>query len=223
MLIGKESRAQFLKDCARVAGSDPRFKLISIGGEPTLRGIYDVIDQGRTLNQFKVEIRWKPGYPDMFPALFEVGGKIPRVADWHIYEGADFSCCITVRIQEHIYCLDSFSLEKFIDTHVKSYLYNQAHRMMFGYYADKEYSHDYSGPWEFYRELFDTIDDNQILAYMTHIVENDLGKNTKCYCGRKARMRRCHFAGYNIFRQVDKGLLREELMRLRTTLGAFDS
>ena len=211
------SHQLFSEDCLRLSQQDSRFKLIRRSEGPFLRGVIKILDQERCLEQFEVEIHFKEGYPFVFPKLFEISGKIPRLIDWHIFANQDNSCCLTVPIQERIYCADGMPLETFIRTHATYYLYNQTHRMLFGFYADKEYSHAIDGPWEFYYEFFGTQDKTVILECMRRLAGHQLGKSSLCYCGRKARMRRCHPDVYRLFKKLDPTFLRNQLKMLVAT------
>ena len=214
----RTSQAKFVDDCFRVRKDDTRFKLMLPPGRvPFLRGKIDVVDNGATLNQFDVEIHWKAGYPFTFPILIEIGGKIPRVIDWHIHAGGNDSCCLTVPMEEYIHCVNGLHLETFIDTHATFYLYNQAHRLIYGYYADKEYSHNSSGPWEFYYEFFNTKDRRKIIRHMSQFAEKKMTPKTICYCGSGEKMSKCHSSTYSIIRGMSPYLLFDELLRLRST------
>ncbi|MEO0728304.1 MAG: hypothetical protein AAFZ63_27395 [Bacteroidota bacterium] len=198
----------------------PSLKIIRGHGPAFLKGTFDVVDDtGKQWDSFEIEIKPTANFPKAFPLLFEVGDKIPKIADWHIYEDKR-NCCITLPILENIFCKGGITIAQFIHHHVRPHLFNQAHRRAFGFYANGEYDHGVLGKWQYYMALFGTASTTTIIDYLKRCIglKKCLNKKSKCFCGSDRRMRKCHYEVYAMLKAVDKSILSFELVELRQSL-----
>lgn len=170
-----------------------KLKRGEVNGLPILKGELDIIDNnGKYWESFSIEIHVCSTYPNNFPSLFETGNKIPRIADWHVYEDTG-SCCVKVLPIELIECKKGITLLSYIDYHVLPYLFNQTFRRLNGYYPAGEYSHGIAGIIEFYLEQLNTKNIGQALIWMLQISNGlTLGRTSKCFCGKNIKYRHCH-------------------------------
>lgn len=185
-------------------------RAITSEGKVILKGQLEVIDAcGKFWESFEVEIHTVSGFPLQFPQVFEVGGKIPRIADWHIYEDTK-SCCVAIPPEESIACKQGISLVKFIDDFVLPYFFNQAFRRVEGYYINGEYSHGIQGIFEFYDEAFNTggsVSEMIHLMKMMALTHIKPGRTHDCFCGRKQKFRHCHRDSFNQLSELDRNLI----------------
>lgn len=211
------SYEQFKRDIREAIKLYTDWKINLIEGKEILAGIFNVVDdEGVKWNSFSIEIHHSEGYPYCFPLLFETGHKIPKILDWHINEIG--SCCITVPITEAIACRKGLSVIGFIEKHAKSYLFNQAYRLKKGVYAKEEYLHGIYGLWEYYEELFQEKEKSKIIGYLSSLSKSEFGKKTLCFCGRKAKFRKCHTTVFNIFKHLSKSFLQNQIKLLSNSL-----
>lgn len=209
----------FKQDLKQVIASYPDLKIVSTNGKQILKGTFRVIDDdGKEWNSFSIEIHHRDGYPYCFPLLFETGGKLPKIPDWHINEIG--SCCITVPLIEVTACKNGLSILNFIELYAKPYLFNQAHRLREGIYVNKEFSHGIFGIWEYYEEIFQEKNRHKIIEYLNKISKIEFGKKTPCFCGKKARFRKCHQEVFRIFKPVSASFIRSEIERLSKYISA---
>jgi hypothetical protein len=195
----------------------PELKVTVLEGLELLEGIFRVIDDdGNEWNSFYIQIKFDIAFPYRFPELKEVGGKIPRIADWHINQIGD--CCITIPLLEAVNCRNGITVLQFIDNHVKPYLFNQAYRIEKGYYAHQEFAHGVFGILEYYQELFDEKDTEKLMRYLNAIKSADLSKNTTCFCGKMAKFRKCHPAVYRIFKPLSEKFIEAEIEMIQAFL-----
>lgn len=210
-----DSYSWFLKDAKQFIRDNEHFCIKYDTDLKMLEGTVPVYDDGILLKRFTVNIKWRHDYPYSFPSLFEVGGEIPKFPDWHIHTQG--SCCITVPVQEHLWCIKGCSLHRYFEDHVTPYLFNQAHRLVYGFYVNKEFDHGMYGVWEFYYDLFGTTNKKEIIKWFHTCLEKKMGKKEKCFCGRKARMVRCHSDVYDLFKKSERSFLVDEYQRLRNS------
>lgn len=203
----------FRQQIAEAAKIYPELKISVRDGIELLNGTFRVIDdEGKEWNNFEIQIRFIEAFPHRFPQLFELGGKIPKIADWHIYSNG--ACCITIPLLELVSCRNGITVLQFIQNHVKPYIFNQAHRIEKGYYAHQEFAHGAYGILEYYQELFKEKDVEKIIEYLKTIKSIGLGKKTPCFCGRKAKFRKCHPEVYKIFKPIPGKFIEGEIESL---------
>ena len=180
-------------------------------GKVFIRGEIDVVDKaGHYWESYKVEIHHADGFPFKFPDVYEVGGKIPRIADWHIYEDS-YSCCLTVPPLEMIKCRNGITLVNFIGNEVLPYFFNQTHRREEGYYTNGEYSHGYVGVLEFFETELKTAGDVRATINMLFKIATTRkpDRTHDCFCGKKVKYRKCHRGAYEKLVVIGK----EQLMK----------
>jgi hypothetical protein len=203
----------FRQQIAEAAKVYPELKVSVRDGIELLSGIFRVIDdEGKEWNNFEIQIRFSEAFPYRFPQLVEIGGKIPKIADWHIYPNG--ACCITIPLLELVNCRNGITVLQFIQDHVKPHLFNQAHRIEKGYYAHQEFAHGAYGVFEYYQELFNEKDVEKIIGYLKALKSTEFGKKTTCFCGRKAKFRKCHPEVFKTFKLIPGNFIDDEISRL---------
>lgn len=149
-----ETAARFETDANAVFDKFPFLKLGFQEGVPFLTGELKIIDNsGQEWESFSVKIIPKDCYPFCFPIVIEEGGRIPRIADWHMYENG--SCCFDVEPSEFSKCAEGLPVYQFLHKVVVPYFADQAFRIREGYYKGKEYAHGFEGIVEFLASKLD--------------------------------------------------------------------
>ena len=199
----------------KVLGEDRRY---------FIRGDLRIVDgTGKYWESFEVEIHCSVGFPFRFPAVFEVGNKIPRIADWHIYEDSH-KCCIAVLPEEIIKCRNGISLIQFVEKEMLPYFFNQTHRRIEGYYVLGEYSHGVEGIFEFFDcELRCGKNPRKIISMIFQIADTErpAGSNN-CFCGSGAKFRKCHRTAYDKLILLGQSQLRDFANLLAKVSGNLD-
>lgn len=176
----------------------PKLKAVIEEGVTILKGDVDVIDaKGKYWESFEVEIRPTAEYPNRFPHVFETGGKLPKIADWHVnYDG---TCCIGVRPAELLACRNGITLGNFIRSEMMPYFFNQTHRRIEGYYPNGEWAHREEGIFEFYDEQLKTKGDKVKAARLIRFIAKGKrpDRTNECFCGSNEKFRKCHRAAFD--------------------------
>jgi hypothetical protein len=178
-------------------------------GVTIVQGELDIIDiTGKLWETYHVEIHPCDGFPYRFPYVFETGGKIPRIADWHIYEATN-SCCLAVDPEERLACRNGITLTAFVMDHVLPYFFNQTFRKIEGYYKNGEYSHGLKGVYEYYDSTLQTNGDIQETIRLMMIVADSVkpGRTHECFCGSKQKFRKCHRYAYEKLSMLGRSVL----------------
>lgn len=194
-----------------IAGNGGLFK-VEQDGNMILRGVIPIIDMdGKYWEDYEVEIHCSPYFPKQFPLLFETGGKIPRIGDWHVYEDTG-SCCVKIIPEELLRCKKGITVIEYIREEVIPYLFNQTHRRIEGYYVNGEYSHGTKGIFEYYSQLLGTGNNvKQLLQFMHFIATHERPQRTSsCFCGKKAKFRHCHRNAFDKLKLLGNDFIREQ-------------
>ncbi|SEP44752.1 SEC-C motif-containing protein [Mucilaginibacter sp. OK283] len=204
----------FLAQIPAVLNKYPKLFQIERDGKSILAGEIDVVDRNdKFWETYNVEIFCSDGFPNRFPNLYEVGGKIPKIADWHIYEDT-LSCCVKILPEEILRCIKGISLEQYVTEVVLPYLFNQTHRKVEGYYVNGEYSHGSLGFYEYYSQLLKTGNLTQI-ARLLHGIATILkpDRTSLCFCGSGIKYRYCHRKSYEKLAPLGTELLIEHAVK----------
>lgn len=147
-------------------------------------------DNGNFVDSYSVKIVSSKNYPENFPLVYEIGGRIPNNIDWHVY--SEGHCCIKATPEEILICRNGITLVEFINTQVKPYFFNQKFRELYGHFLN-ERSHGPSGHIEFFQEKFKTNNLRLIIKGLIMLYENNIPNRTaNCFCGSDLKFRKCH-------------------------------
>ena len=172
------------------------------GDELYLEGYIEIVDKNqKKWDCFHIQIKCSEGFPYRFPKLFEIGGKIPRIPDWHI--NADGSCCIIIEPKEIVICSTGISVDTFIEEFVIPFFYNQAHRIIVGFYANSEYSHGSKGIYEYYCGILNIKDKEHIIRLLRYILyKKRPTRVSNCFCGCGKKFRHCHRSSFDQIKSI---------------------
>jgi len=187
------SLKRFESDLFEVRKEFPNLQIKEWKGQKYLKGILDLKTGNETIvKSYLIEIKYAAGYPYRFPVLYEIGGDIPNVSDFHKYD--DGSCCITVQPDEILTCQHGLSITKFIKHEVLPYFGNQYYRKITGEYK-KDYPHGRMGYLVYFIDFFGTDNRYQWLQLLQSAFENKtlkIHKTDLCYCGSGKSFGQCH-------------------------------
>lgn len=203
------SNQKFLEQIDEVILKYPQLQKAFSEESCYIKGLIDIIDkEGKHWDTYKIEIHPSTDFPHRFPIMFEVGGMIPRIADWHVYEDT-FACCVKVLPEEFIRCRNGITLPEYIEEEAIPYLFNQSHRRHEGYYVNGEYPHGLMGLYEFYaKELGTNVNIKKTIQLILFIAEGLKPFRThKCFCGSSELFRNCHKTAYEKLILLGKEIL----------------
>jgi len=205
----------FKKEALLVNIDFPDLKLIEKDSKQIICGELILIDsEGVKHKSYSIEIHPVPEYPLRFPLVFEIGGRIPKNVDWHIFE-SDGHCCLKTYAEELLICKKGLTLANFIENEVKPYFFNQTFRECYGYF-NQERAHGITGELEFFFELFRTKDLLQVLNLIYFISKRvEPYRTDDCFCGSREKYRRCHREAFRImnkFSDLDFQYFRQSII-----------
>ncbi|MEM6684649.1 MAG: hypothetical protein AAF617_02545 [Bacteroidota bacterium] len=143
-----------------------------------------------------------------FPRVYEIGERIPKKIDRHVYTTKG-NCCFTTPRLEEIYLKTKVkTLLQFVQHIVLPYLQNNSYYEHYQEYKFGEFSHTDS-TLESYQTLLGVED--RMLIYnilLNYYNGKKLTAKSDCYCGSKRTLRKCtkgnHKRGYELLKYIDK-------------------
>jgi hypothetical protein len=174
-----------------------------------VKGEVDIIDRDGTYwESFQVEIHPVDEFPFRYPSVYETGGKIPRIGDWHVYENTQ-TCCIDVEPEEVIKCRDGLSLVDFIRREMIPYFFAQTFRRKEGYYPNGEYEHNEHGLFQYYDRLLKTNGDPRSTVHQMRMMLRipRPARTNDCFCGSQEKFRRCHRTAYDTIHKIGERMV----------------
>jgi hypothetical protein len=181
----------FREFCRVIQEEYPMLITYSMGGEIYLSGFLLVYDKwGEKVDDYKIEIRSRIGFPFLFPRVVEIGNSYEHSMDWHT--NADYTCCFTTSIRERIYCTHGLDPIKFMKEIVIPYFTNQTYRKINGYYLHGEYSHGFLGVLQAYEDILKLKGFDNVNRMVNGILNTKYSRTAKCPICNGKSIRNCH-------------------------------
>lgn len=156
-----------------------------------IKGTFPVAYEGQVIDRFQVEI-WLPSdYPDSVPLVREVGGRIPRILNRHVFS-AEGDVCVFLLDERQEVCPPGTSLIDYLDGPVRNYFLGQSLVELGQPWPFGEHSHGNKGRLEYYQNLFETKDISVISQYLECLKKSKIKGHWICPCGSGKIIRRCH-------------------------------
>ena len=154
-------------------------------------------------DKYEIQVLELNRFPNKFPMVREIGERIPRKADRHIYENT-FSCCFTTPSREQILLKTRIkSLLNFMDLIVAPYFQNNSYYEINKEYSQGEYSHAF-GIIESYVDILEIDNLETTLFLLLREVQPKfrLKPIDMCYCGNGKKLKNCHRKSYRNLQKV---------------------
>lgn len=159
-------------------------------GATEVAGRFPVLDNdGKELESFSLSIILPSAYPTELPIVFEVGGKIPRTAERHVFSNG--SACVFIPDDRWRCFPASSSFIDYLDGPLRNYFLSQLYYEETGKWLFGEYSHNEAGIIEYYQELFEIQDISTVINFLFELCENKLRKQHVCPCGSGRKLKKC--------------------------------
>lgn len=160
-------------------------------GRIEIVGTIPAIADGMIVDRFQMRIVVEKSYPRILPAVFEIGGRIPRSADRHVNRNTGEAC---------ILLKDKWgSLAPRFPT-VLSFIKGPVNDFLLWQLCFEEYGEDRLGGWahgaegrlEYYKSILETDDIEVVKRFLLHLSEPRYKPNWLCYCGSGQKACKCH-------------------------------
>jgi hypothetical protein len=152
-------------------------------------------------------------FPSSFPIVKELGERIPRKADRHLY--SDASCCLTTKAKEQLLLKKNKTLDVFIADIVIPFFQNNLYFEINKTYIKGDYKHGIFGVFEAYQEIANITDLRLLLDFLLdRIIRKKYHRNDLCFCNSGLKFKKCHQQNYNDLLLIDKEIIIEDIKLL---------
>ena len=181
---------------AAVASCQPMLRVTREGTEFVIRGRYQLNEQvaetpaNAPISIYDVEIWLTANFPQTEPRVFEVGRRIPRDIDRHMFSNG--RCCVTVW-EAWLATAPQISFEAFLTGPLHEFFLSQFWYELKGEWPFGEWSHGLKGLEEAYAEVLQVPNDGaRLRAYLDVLCRQRPKGRRPCPCGSGRRLRDCH-------------------------------
>lgn len=186
----------------------PDLTTFRVSGGFEIRGLFRLVEAGTLLYEFSLVAFVHDSFPDAAPRIWEIGGRIPRVADRHVNPRDGTLCCFTGE-DYALWRLSGGSVRSFFEGPLRNYLLSQAWFMEKGEWPFGERPHGLAGRLDFYREIFGLSTFAGLPECLDKLRRRRFKGHHQCPCGSGKFIRRCHSRIITIERYFTDAMLQE--------------
>jgi hypothetical protein len=160
-------------------------------GSMLLCGSFPLVDGDREIDRYLIEIEFPPHYPKGVPAVYEIGGRIPRTVDRHVYP-INGMACLNLPVQISQVFPQGMNLLDFLKGPVQSYFVSQCQCEITGKWPTEQWGHGDDGYFEYYSGVLGISDRTVVQRFRELIRQKEIKGHQDCPCGSGKRLRDCH-------------------------------
>jgi len=162
---------------------------------------FTVTHDGKTIeDDYDIEIIIPSDYPNNHPIVREIGNKITRDKDNHVYP-SDGTLCLGAPLAVKRTFAQKRNLLWFVTEQVVPFLFSYSYKQKYGVMPFGELRHGGEGILDYYKELFSEKDEWAVLRLLKVLVDDNYKGHTLCPCGSNQKLRHCHGA---LLREIKK-------------------
>lgn len=186
----KRNPVFFEKLKADVAACYPNLHFSVRENQVFLTGSFPIEHEGQIIDHYAIEIEFPQTYPKGIPLVREVGGRIPRTPDRHIYATEDV--CLFLPLEVSSAYPEGTSLLAFLNGPVQSFFVGQSIFELTGEWPFGQRSHGDEGYAEYVTEVTGVKDKDAIYRFILAMQKDEIKGYWDCPCGSGKKLRNCH-------------------------------
>jgi hypothetical protein len=169
----------------------PQLGFLIRNGTVFLSGNFLLRDDGKVVDSFLIEIEFPFNFPKRIPVVYEIGNRIPKIADRHMYR--DGRACLYLPFQLSEIFPEGSGLLDFLNGPVLSFFVSQSYYELTGEWPFGEWPHGPDAIIEYYGSVLGTSNKNLIINYLQVISKKEIKGHWLCPCGSGKILRDCHY------------------------------
>lgn len=181
-------------------------------GKCRVRGTVALSDRGKEFDRYRIEIVLPDDYPVHPPRVWELGGRIPREADRHVF--VDGALCLGTPLALWIRLGGDFRLERVLEVPVRNFLIGNSLVEQGEPWPSGELSHGAAGMVEHLREVVGTQHPIMAATFLQALVGGRVSKHSPCPCASGKKILKCHHAGFKSLRRVPAEVLNQTALMI---------
>lgn len=173
-----------------VSPAYPGLRLIVRQDQFKLTGPFPLLNSGRIVDEYILEIEFSNQFPTTPPVVREVGNRIERIADRHIYPSTG-AFCLSVPEEGQKIWKPGGNVLTFLKGPVTNFLIYQSYFEVNKKWPHGQWSHSLEGRLEFYQENLQTKDPKEIMTYLRLLAQPAIQWHARCPCNNGTIIQRC--------------------------------
>lgn len=215
------------KDIKNVIANFPNLEYFTSKNKSNwLIGNIDIFDKKGEIyfDTFKIKILIPKNYPFGFPTLYEIGDKIPKIEERHIYT-EDNSCCVCPLPEISRESSKGISILDYINKYAVPYLANQIYYENSKNWANGEYKHGFEGTLQYYKEFFKSDEIDFIENELNNFIKIKQNRNENCFCNSGKKFKKCHLEVFNALSNLTTNRIIKDLenLKLYKSIGSINN
>ncbi len=174
-----------------ISSDFPNLNVYVEGDTVFVRGDFPIKYEDTIPDRYKIEIEVPYDYPDSIPVVRDIGGRIPRTPEFHMF--SDGRCCLFVPDAKEEVLPKGSSFLDFLNGPVRNFFLGQALVFRGQPWPFGERAHGLNGIMEYLTELVGTPDLQTIVNYLNYMSRPNVKGHWPCPCGSGKCLRNCHF------------------------------
>jgi hypothetical protein len=174
----------------QVASVYPSLHFSSQGKTIFLTGSFPLLLENKVIDRYSIAIGFPAHYPGDLPFVREIGGRIPKTADRHVYSNG--IACLFLPDERAWIWPEGSGLLEYLSGPVHNYFLSQSVFETDGVWPFGQRAHNWRGVLEFYSEKLGTLDREAIVRWLMVLREREIKGHWYCPCGSGLRIRHCH-------------------------------
>lgn len=188
----------------------PGLRVDATAERVVVTGTFQVVDSGRTVDEFRILIELPDDFPTRLPQVRELGSRIPLHEDFHA--NVDGTLCVVLP-DEYWFERDRCDLLDYLGGPLRSYFIGVLHFLDAGSWPFGEHRHGADGIREFYGAVFGSS--TAVEAYLRVLAGGRPKPGNPCPCGSGRPIKKCHWLKlFALHRKVRPETAREALAHL---------
>ena len=169
-------------------------------------GTYAVVDGGREIDRYSLEIELPGDYPHSLPMVWETAGRIPRELNRHVVPRTG-ALCLGVPVALWIDLKGDFSIERVLEGPVRTFLIGNGLVEEGEPWPHGDRSHGAKGMLEFYADFLGTNEPMKVTRFLLDLVQGRVRGHWPCPCGSGQIIRKCHKTSVYELRNVPESVI----------------
>jgi hypothetical protein len=203
-----------LAEVREAVTSYPDLRVVEGARTIEILGTFPVMHDSAVLDRFQIRIDFPNTYPRDMPYLTEVGGRIPRTVDRHVFPKSGIAC---LQVPEEWLLGPNRSFRHFLEVPARNYFLGQALVELGNPWPFGERDHGVGGLYQSYGEAIGENDPETTERMLSLLAMKDVKGHHHCPCGSKKRLRDCCIVRVRTLQQkIEPAVAKAALTRLRS-------
>lgn len=193
----------YAKTVEEMRAAYPDFRHFMRDGKACFAGPFELTDRYSALEPmrpFELDIELPDRFPDAFPVVREIAGRVPRTAARHVY--TDGSACLSTEIDLRLRHGRSCNLVDLMRFEVRDWCIYQYCTEVGEPYPHGERAHGTAGVMQSLKDTLAVGSPAVINDFLWLLTRRQIDRRTQCPCGSGSRLRDCHGDHVNRLREV---------------------